>query len=357
MLNYTLYMVSPLAVEFVLLLIFKKSVNNSVKMRRMYIIIMGVIIALMIGLKSAKVGAGDSIIYLRNWDAMQKVPWWEIPKAFGKIDFEKGYLLFVWIFSNILRWNQFLFILYGGFVAFSICRILYLNAKDLVLSLVMFSSLGLFAFLVQGLRQGFAICICLIAVEFAQKRRPVLFFAFVVLAMFFHASAFVFAVVYFLPLLKMNISSGIIFGIIAVVGFFFVDRIYLLGNFFMNDSYVIGDTKDSGGGIITLVVYILILLFAIIFADKKEHKTRLFFYMTVCGALCFAMRFSYTTILQRVVHYFSIAEAILLSNVLMRFEKRQRLVFRYIIILLCYGIAFYKTSYSLLIPYLFFWQV
>ena len=356
MLNYIAFILSPLVVEFAFLLACKKSLNNDPKLRKRFLIIMGIVIFIMLGFKSVKVGSGDAIAYFNNWNEMRQVPFNRLMYVLSKIDLEPGYLIAVWCLSHIFAWQQVLFIVYGAFVAFAVCRFLYLNVRDLCLGVVMFSTLGLFNFMVQGLRQGIAICFCLLALEMSKKRKIIPFFLLVLVAMLFHATAVVFVIVYFIPFLKMNIPSFIIFGICVAVLFLAIDRVFAVGNTLINDSYAIGETQNSQGGFITLAVYILIIAAAVLFADKREEHLNLFFFMTVCGAITFSMRYGFTSIIQRIAYYFMIAQSALLSSAIKLFKDRQRYVIRTGIIVLCLGIAFYKMSYLKIIPYIFFWQ-
>ena len=356
MLNYVAFLLSPLATEFILVLAYTKSINNDDKLRKRFMIIMGVFLFIMLGFKSVTVGSGDAITYSSNWIYMHKVPLKQLWYVMQKTDLEYGYQLSVWVLSHIFVWEQFLFIVSGAFMAFSICRFLYLNVRDLCLGFVMFSTLGLFGFMVQGLRQGIAICFCLLALESTKKRKIIPFFLLVLIAISFHATAFIFVIVYFLPLLKMNFRSYLIFAGATAIIFMMLDKIYALGNMLINDTYAIGDTKNSAGGYVALTIYLLIIAAVLLFADKEENHVNLFFFMTLCGSITFVMRYTATSIMQRVAYYFMIAQTAAMSSSLTHFKDRQRRVFRTGIILLCIAYAIYEANGSKIIPYDFFWQ-
>ena len=355
MINYTAFMLSPVIIEFIFILFHKKSVSLVPALRKRYVIILGIILFFMIGFVSENVGAGDSHFYVKNWEMLRKTSLAHLIPTISKIDIEFGFEIWVWINAHIFQWSQFIFILYGAFVSFTICRFLYLNVKDLCLGFVMFSTLGLFGFMVQGIRQGFAICFCILAIEMSKNRRLVWFLVFVGLAMMFHSSAIAFIPVYFLPLLKINIRSLLIFVAALVLALLFLDRIFLLMNIVINDHYAIGDTDKTQGGFITLAIYIIILIAAWILLRKKDN-IGMFFFMVLIAMVTFAIRYGISGISQRITYYYTIGECVLLSEALYCFEKRQRILFRSIAIMLCLGIALYKASYSVLIPYNFFWQ-
>lgn len=356
MLNYTAFLLSPLIIEFIFILIHKKSVNLVPALRKRYVVIMGIILFFMMGFVSNKVGSGDSGFYVNNWELLRKTSLAGLFPTINKIDLEIGFEIWLWISAHIFQWSQFFFILYGAFVAFTISRFLYLNVKDLCLGFVMFSTLGMFSFMVQGIRQGFAICFCILAIEMCKNRKLIWFLAFVGLAMLFHSSAIVFLPVYFFPLLKINFKSILIFITALIISLIFLDRVFLLINTVINDHYAIGDTGKTQGGFVTLAVYIIIVIVSLILLRKKDD-IGIFFYMTVIAMVSFSMRYGVSNISQRVAYFFMIAETVLLPEALFCFEKKQRILIRFIVIFLCFGIAFYKASYSAIIPYQFFWQV
>lgn len=359
MLNYAIFVLSPVVIEALFLFFVREPISYNNTNKKRFLIIMGAILFFYIAFRSGSVGTIDNQFYLRNWNVMSRVPPKFLGDALEKIDIERGYLISVWLLSKVFRWNQWLFIFCGILTSVSICRFLYKNVNDVCLGFVMFSNLGLFAFMVQGVRQGIAICICLYALEMSKRRKIIRFVLLVLLASTFHASALVFLLVYLLPLLKMNWKSIAIFAVLTLMAFLFMDKLLDFGNFLINDDYSLGDTKDAeGGGYISLLIYFLIITASIVFADWEEKHMSLFFFFTACGMITFFMRFVGATVLQRISYFFILGQTVLLSRSLSRFRLHewQRILIRELVVALCLGIGFYKASYSVLIPYTFFWQ-
>ena len=68
-----------------------RSLDNEKKKRR-YLIICGVIMALMIGLRYKGVGSGDTGFYYRNWEMMAGLPLPALPKQLGRVALGKPQL-------------------------------------------------------------------------------------------------------------------------------------------------------------------------------------------------------------------------------------------------------------------------
>lgn len=358
---YLLFMVMPIIVWFLTTLFCRQPINSSDKLKRRYLIICGILLFLMLGLRHYSVGSGDGGWYYNNWRYLSTTSFSAYTKLLNIFDIENGYLTIVWILSHVFKDPQFIFVFYGLLIAISVCRFLYKNCEDVVMGLVMFSTLGLWGFMVQGIRQGAAMCVCLFAVEFCKKRKPIQFFLLVALAAMFHASAVVFAVAYTFAWLKMNVKGYFVVSIGAIVSLLLLDRIFLFVNAVMNDTYEIGFTDDTSGGFVTAAIYILIVVVAVFVFRENDPDTRnieLFFYMTLCGLVTFVMRYGINTIVQRVSYYFMFGEMIVLPAIVNKaLAGRQKIFANAVVIALCLGIVAYKASYSTLVPYIFFWQV
>ena len=64
---YLLYVMSPVIVWILMNIINTESINYDDRRKKNYIIICGIIMALMIGLRYKGVGSGDTAFYYSNW--------------------------------------------------------------------------------------------------------------------------------------------------------------------------------------------------------------------------------------------------------------------------------------------------
>ena len=352
---YLLFMVAPIIVYFIMGLFSNKSINENAKLKSRYLIVCGIIMTLMIGLRHPRVGSGDTMFYYTNWEMMSEI---SISRLFAlNLDLEMGYQLFVWLFSQVFHNGQWLLLLSGAFFAISVCFFMKRNCKNVVLALLVFNCLGLFNFMVQGLRQAIAMCICLWAIEQCKKKKLFPFLLLVVLACTFHASAAVFAIVYIISKLKLETKSILIFSICTFICVQLLPYLFEIVNVLINDTYEIGTGAETGG-VVAILIYGVIIAFGLIFVDRRDVNYPLFIYMAVLGAAFMIMRNTVSEIIVRIAHYFAFSQMVVLPNSIGSIaDKRVQVFINIVVAILCLGIAFYKASYSILIPYTFFWQM
>lgn len=359
MLNYFLFMAMPVLVWLAFSIIYNKPINSSDRLRRRYLIICGFFLFLMVALKHYSVGSGDGEWYYRNWATLGDMHIRVFENALERYDMETGYLFTIWLLSHVFKDPQFLFITYGLLVSVSVCRFLYKNCDDLVVGLTMFSTLGLWSFMVQGLRQGIAMCICLFAIEFCKKRKFIPFLLTVLLASLFHASAVVFLIVYTFTWFKMNIRGYLSVGVCAVICVASVEFLFEIVDTVLNDTFALGDLGDTEGGVVSALIYVLILLLSLyVYKGEKpdDPHLSLFFYMLLCSFVTYMMRYTANTISQRISFYFMFSQMAVLPGALKGIRGAGQPFAKAVVVLLCLGIAAYKATYSDLVPYIFFWQ-
>ena len=106
-----------------------------------------------------------------------------------------------------------------------------------------------------------------------------------------------------------------------------------------------------------VLISFVIIIFGVVFGDKKGHHYPLYVYMSIVGLVCMLLRQSTSGIMERVSNYFSFAEMVLVaSSVSSIRSKRTQILVCMAVFVLCFTVALHKTSYSSLIPYKMFWQ-
>lgn len=353
---YLLYMASPIIVYGVLELILGYSINDNPKYRKIYLGLMVINITLMMGLRSQDVGSEDSRFYYTFWETMSKTNLSELGHSLKAVDLEVGYQCVTWVFSHIFHNGQWQLILSGAFFAISVCLFANKNCKNLFLALTVFNCLGLFNFMVQGLRQAVAMCICLWAIEPCKKRKPLKFILLIFIASLFHGSAVVFSVVYFLKYLKLNIKSYFIAFCSIMLVILLLPELFDLFNLIINDHYESGKQSNEGG-VVAIFIYIAIIAFGLLFKDRQDTYYPMFIYMTLIALMAMIMRNMVSSIVERIAYYFAFGEMVVISNSIRTIDnkKEYHLVCGFIV-MMCLCVAIYKSTYSVLIPYTFFWQ-
>ena len=359
MTTYLIYMASPALLSLFFELLPNKSITSNIKSKKIYLILCGLCMTLMIGLRAPTNGSGDTLFYCKLWETFSNMSLDSFVKFSRTADMELGYQISTWVLSQFFPDGQWLLLLSALFMSVCVCVFVYENCKNPVLALSVFNCLGLFNFMVQGLRQALAMCICLFAIKACQKRKLIKFILLVIVASLFHASAIVFFPVYFIGFKKFNVKNVILFGMGIVILIAFLPSWFELVNTAMNDSYMLDNGSDQGG-IVAILIYVAILLFALLFQGRDDEKYPLFVCMATLGMVCMILRLTTNGIIERVSLFFSFSQMVLVSNCAHKAygsNRNSKVILNILIVALCLGVAFYKASYSNLVPYLFYWQI
>ncbi len=170
-------------------------------------------------------GGYDRYIYGAVFDEtsemMSKGVGWASGTLYALYPKELGYDMLN-VVIGLVTMNRYVFIFIVTVIIYALVfASLRRYASNYPMALVMFMGLWFF-FTFTYLRQVLAASIAWLAVDYAIRRRPVPFFAIVLLAFSFHNSAIVFAPFYFVPQRKMGsntvILTMIVCGIIGIIG-------------------------------------------------------------------------------------------------------------------------------------------
>ncbi len=182
---------------------------------KLYLIIMFVIIGALMMLRSDEVG-NDTITYVKAFKRITRV---DNIINYSKFEqFEKGFTYLMYGLSKISVEPQILFIVTGGFVAFSFARFIYKYSDLPWLSVFMFLTLQFYDLSLTGVRQILSIAIMLFSYDFIQKRQFWRFLILVLLAMSIHTSAVMFLLLYILASFKPNMFFYGVSFFVALVG-------------------------------------------------------------------------------------------------------------------------------------------
>lgn len=356
---YLLYMISPLLIG-VLFIAFE---GNKGRSSDKYLKVMGAVIIFFFACRSKYVGSGDAQFYYNLWDRFSRIPFSNM-RSILVLDLEKGYIVTTWMLSQIFHNGQFVFVFAGLFYAITICKFIKENIEDYILGFLAFNSLGLFSFFMQGIRQSIAICICLLAINCCKERKLVKFLIMVLLATSFHASAALFIVAYFIYGLKLNYKTISVAVALIMLAPYILRLITNLANLLMNEAYVGGSTETTYGGTMTMVMYIIIIIYCLLLHNGKSNEKEQEYvnfsfnlFMFIVGTAFFATRFFYISIFERASYYFSLFSIPALEYTKTRYDERSKRIIQIAFIIVFAALAIYKAGPSAtLYDYRFFWS-
>ena len=184
--------------------------RNKKNPRKFFLISAGIVIVLIFGSRLRM--SGDEGAYIGVYEAYANYSFSEfVDLMWGERDF--GFYLTFWTMSHIVPWAQFpIYFITAVFVAVTF-RFIYKNTNGTVIPVLVMLSFGIFSFHMAAYRQCFAMCLCILAYEFAKKRgaRGIIPYAVLMfIAAYMHISSVIFIPVYFLIRIKRNAGGGIV---------------------------------------------------------------------------------------------------------------------------------------------------
>lgn len=351
---YTIFMLTAVAVWLFMLVRRKKEFAHDKK--KTYCIIMGFCLFLIAAFRSTHVGF-DSGQYARLFNSLHNI---DIMATLEINPQEPGFYILARLIALIGIGHQPLFAVIGGFFAFSISRFIYNYSKSAMVSFFMLIPMMYFAFSLTGLRQTVAISVVLFSIDYMLKRRFIPFILLIALASLFHNSAILFIPAYFLPYKK--IGNGHIWAFVTAIPILYLLRrpIILFIQQFLYSEYRIAADGSESSGWVTLFVYLLILVTALLFKnsiDRDDKNFILFFSMMYVG-MCIQMFVPLQPNIFRVSMYYNIVSILLIPGIIMAQKDKEKKILAYMLFFAMMAIEYYMFTFSSagVNPYSFFWQ-
>ena len=345
-----------IAIMPLLFSVFFPQMNEYDKRKRRYLTLCGIVLILFIGLRSRFVGSEDSFNY---FNAMKRALLHESWQDYYDPDYvEGGFQFFVYTLSRIFNHPQYLFVVTGAIYIVAVCYCIYKNSDNVVLSLVMYITLGIMQFQMQGMRQAIAMAICMVSFEFVKKKKIIPFALLVILAMQFHRTAVVIAAIYIVSMLAYNVWSILLLAACSGVVFAYTEQLMIFANDVFETDYA--QTKQASG-LIATAIYVLIIVFAMVFyrkelQQKKDKTASTIMFITILGLVSYVMRYFGAGISERISFYFVFGQMLILPNAIKKMPYEYRKVVEYSVSVLCIALFLYRLRGSAFIPYEFFWS-
>ena len=301
--------------------------NDSQKANRDFLIFAGILLVAFFGCRNATINQGSDLNnYYRLFSQAITSDSFEIFSRDSTM--EKGYLWLNWLIARVIKWPQFIIFFQAAFCIGVTLRFIYKYSEDVLLSVLGFMSFGLMQFYLTGFRQSFAIAICLIALEFAFKKKFIAFFLSVLIAASIHQTAIVFIPVYWIVKIGLTKLYALVDLLALLVLSQGVPRIISLGNEVFDKEYQGAFAGNRLGGIINVLVGLTVVIVMFYQSDryKKPNNTGKvvynsnqplngFFHLTAIGTGIYALRYQ-ALVLERISLYFTPSLLILLPHII-----------------------------------------
>lgn len=121
MTSFLLYMASPAILYVIVELVTNKSVTRNIQAKKIYLILSGICMALMIGLRAYTNGSKDTMYYYNQWVFFSNLSFSDFISYSKTLDIEVGYQIAVWVLSHFFADGQWLLLLSGILMSISIC--------------------------------------------------------------------------------------------------------------------------------------------------------------------------------------------------------------------------------------------
>ena len=301
--------------------------SDSQKANRNFLIFAGILLVAFFGCRNATINYGSDLNnYYRLFDRAITLESFEAFYATSTM--ETGFLLLNWLIARVIKWPQFIIFFQAAFCIGVTLRFIYKYSEDVLLSVLGFMSFGLMQFYLTGFRQSFAIAICLIALEFAFKKKFIAFIVSVLIAASIHQTAIVFIPVYWIVKIGLTKLYALVDLIAILILSQIVPRIISLGNEVFDKEYQGAFAGNSLGGIINIFIGLMVVAVMFYQSDryKKPNITEKginiqnqslsgFFHLTVIGTGIYSLRYQ-ALVLERISLYFTPRLFILLPHVI-----------------------------------------
>ena len=216
---------------------------------------------------------------------------------------EIGFKILLKVLSVISDNPQILFIVQALLFYVVFINFLKRNTLDPARFIVLFLGLNLFNFYLTGVRQAFAMSICIMAYQMAKERKLVRFLLLIVLAFMFHKSALFFIAIY--PLCSKKINKNYIFLDVLIIGCVavFNERLFEIGGSVFDLNYGVESAQNGYlmVGIVAITTVMSFLYYALLV--RKNPDCAILIQINVLSMAMWVLRL-YSRTAERIALYF-----------------------------------------------------
>ena len=336
--------------------------SSRVKIKpKTYMILCSVALIFVMGLRSKYTGTMDTYMYASMFEDIQKhltlgeyLDQTQVLKD-GFLLSEVVFSVYTWVVAQFFSNSQWFLLLTSAIIVLATGRFISRHSENPLISWIVFICLGSMTFAMNGMRQALAMSICLLSYRYARENKLIRFLLLVLLAVLFHKSAMIFALVYLVRNMKANFKSFVILTAIIVPFFAFVDRIAILYDSIMGEDYALGESFESGG-LVTILIYIVAIVLPL-FNPKRLTEPGVFapWVLVVFGLSLYVSRFLSTAIYERISYYFFYFLMLIFASVFRDFEKRTKMLLTMCFCVLALVLFAYRIGNGVFADFRMFW--
>ena len=314
---------------------------------------------LLSGLRHISIGADTYVYKVYSFEISRKLTWYEIFNSFclffkgESLIMEPGYTMLERVTQIFTTNYQVYLIVIAIIFTVPLGKWIYKNSREPLISFLLYSVLFYSFFAITGHRQTIATAlVVLIGYERIKKKQLFAFLGLVAVAFTIHKSAIAFLPFYFLA--NKKITKNYLITMLAIFPVIFLLRFQLM-NLLVNivgyESYLF---QYEGAGTWTFTLILLLVFVVTVWKHKTILSTnpQAIHYV---NALILAVFFTPLTFINpstmRVVQYYSLFLMLLIPDIILSFNKKERAIVYYVATGLLL-LLFIRNNPS----YLFFWQ-
>lgn len=324
----------------------------------MALCIIGVLFVM--GLRTPYTGSPDTGKYVRLFETIQEYS--SFKECFASslekqlLLSEIGFNLYTWCASRIFIHSQWFLFLTSAIIVGCTAHFIRKHSADYTVSWIVFICLGSMTFSMNGMRQALAMSICLLAYDFAVRRKFFRFLLIVFIAVLFHKSAMFFVIVYFAKNMKLNVKSAAVLIGSALVAIVFSDEMAVVYDNLTGEDYATGESFE-GGGLVAILIY-LIAIALYFFLSKNLKDPEKFYPLALCviGLTFFLLRYASTQIFERISYYFAYFLMLVFANIFKETEHQIKFPIRLCFFVCCVLLFWYRTTGGTFSDYALFWN-
>lgn len=245
--------------------------------------------------------------------------------------------------------------------AITITLELYVIVKhscNIGLSFIIFMSFGFLSFDFSILRQALAVAICFISYDYVIKHRFIPAFILTLIAFSMHKTAAIFVILILASLIKIKkdlyVYLLLIIGAVCA-GWFGLD--FIINLYKKNNYHQLGITSGQGWGLLLYIVVDIILLGIAINSSNKisNIESQMLFNIIFCSLPIQIIALSFS-VFTRSSLYSLIFSTIAFPNAIEDLEKKNRLTFYFVSLIMSVAFTLYRMTTSPIVPYISVFQ-